>query len=77
MTFGETLRFYRRRCGYSQKRLAAELCVERSLISHYERDLSLPGIRCTLQMARLFGVRMETFFEGEAAPRAAKRRRAP
>ncbi len=77
MTFGETLRYHRRRCGYSQARLAALLCVDRSLISHYERDQSLPGIRCTLQMARLFGVRMEAFFAGEAALRAARRRRAP
>lgn len=75
MTFGQNLRYYRRACGYSQVRLAALLYVDRSALSHYERDRVQPSIRRTLQIARVLGVEMEALFDErpEAAAAGVKR----
>jgi transcriptional regulator with XRE-family HTH domain len=69
MTFGQNLRFYRRKCGYTQAALAARLHVHRTTLSYYERDKTSPDAKRTLQMARLLGVEMESFFEGSAEER--------
>lgn len=75
MTFGQNLRYYRRACGYSQARLAALLYVDRSALSHYERDRVQPSIRRTLQIAWVLGVEMEALFDErpEAAAAGVKR----
>lgn len=70
MTFGQNLRFYRRKCGYTQ---AARLHVHRTTLSYYERDKTSPDAKRTLQMARLLGVEMESFFEGSAEERRCAR----
>lgn len=49
--------------------------VDRSALSHYERDRVQPSIRRTLQIARVLGVEMEALFDErpEAAAAGVKR----
>ena len=44
MTLGEKIREARRKCGFSQERLAEKMSVSRSAIAKWETDKGLPDV---------------------------------
>ena len=61
MGFGKKLQWQRKKKGWSQEALAAELHVSRQAISKGEHDASLPDAAIVVQLARLFGVSTDYF----------------
>ena len=56
----------RRRCGLSQKELAARLCLSASAVGMYEQDRREPSTELLIAMAKLFGVSTDFLLTGES-----------
>lgn len=72
MTLGQKLRFYRTAEGYSQKKIADVLSIERSTYSYYERDKVLPSLCSVFILAKLYRVSMEFLVDDRLEPVGAK-----
>lgn len=68
MTLGEKLRYYRTLNGYTQKKVAELLGVERSQYIYYETDRTQPSLQNTLRLAKLYGVTMEMLVDEAYKP---------
>lgn len=63
--FALALRKYRKAAGYSQKEVAAILCMNRSTYTYYETGKTAPDPDTLYRISKIFGVTMEAFFEDE------------
>lgn len=59
MAFSETLKMLREKHGYTQQRLADVLHVTKNSISHYERNISMPGLDVSCAIADVFDVSLD------------------
>ena len=68
MTLGEKIREARKRCGFSQEKLAEKLSVSRSAIAKWETDKGLPDVGNLKTLARLLNVSVDYLLdEGQSA----------
>lgn len=66
MTLGEKIREARRKCGFSQERLAEKMSVSRSAIAKWETDKGLPDVGNLKMLARLLNTSVDQLLdEGE------------
>ena len=56
MTFGEKLQQLRRRQGWSQEELAAQIPISRQAVSKWESGAAMPDTENVVAISRLFGV---------------------
>ena len=76
MTLGEKIREARRKCGFSQERLAEKMSVSRSAVAKWETDKGLPDVGNLKVLARLLNVSVDQLLdEGDAAKDAVIRER--
>lgn len=66
MTLGEKIRTLRKKAGLSQEALAEKLGVSRQAVSKWENDNGMPETEKLINMAKLFGVSLDTLI-GEAS----------
>lgn len=59
MTFGETLKKYRKNSGLSQEKVAEQIGVSRQAVTKWERDQSRPSMENMVALAALFRVPLE------------------
>lgn len=59
MTLGDKIREARRKCGFSQERLAEKMSVSRSAIAKWETDKGLPDVGNLKILARLLNVSVD------------------
>lgn len=55
-TFSATLADLRRRNGYSQRKVAADLGISQALLSHYENGAREPGLSFVCRACEYYGV---------------------
>lgn len=65
MTFGERLRYIRRRRKMSQDNLAAQVGVSREAIYKYEHDMADPRLLIFVCIADALGVTMDFLVRGD------------
>lgn len=65
MTFGERLRYIRRRRKMSQDDLAAQVGVSREIIYKYEHDMADPRLLIFMCIADALGVTMDFLVRGD------------
>ena len=65
MTFGERLRYIRRRRKMSQDDLAAQIGVSREIIYKYEHDMADPRLLIFMCIADALGVTMDFLVRGD------------
>lgn len=70
MELKDTLQFYRKRQGLSQIDLADALKVSRQTISKWETGAVLPSAENLLALSKLYGVTVDTLFNGKTEERA-------
>ena len=56
MTFGETLKYYRKNAGYTQEEVAGRLMVTPQAVSKWETGAGTPDISLIVPIADIFGV---------------------
>ena len=62
--FPNKLKSYRRRCGYSQKKVARILgLADTSTLSRWEHGIAFPGIVQTFRLARIYHTEPEQLFD--------------
>ena len=67
-TIGANIRFYRKKRGYTQEKLAELADINEKSISAYENDTRIPPIFTLLEIAQALGVTMEQLC-GVAGPK--------
>lgn len=67
MIFADKLIALRKKAGWSQEELAAQLNVTRQSVSKWESAQSLPDVDKILQLSRLFGVTTDYLLKDDAA----------
>jgi transcriptional regulator with XRE-family HTH domain len=65
MSIGENIQFYRKKCGYSQKELAAKLHYSTGTIQQYELDKREPKFKIICEIATALGVKPYKLYEYE------------
>ena len=60
MQIGETIRAMRRRCGFTQEELAAQLAVTPQAVSKWENGSGMPDITLIVPLAQIFGISTDT-----------------
>ena len=65
MTLGEKLQMLRKKRGWSQEKLAAEIHVSRQALSKWELGTAVPDTENVLQLARLFDVSIDYLLKDE------------
>lgn len=63
MTFSEYLRQARKKAGYTQETIAAELGIERTNYIPYETGKALPSIYTIPKLAKALGVTIQDIFD--------------
>lgn len=66
MTLGEKIRSLRKTAGLSQEAFAEQLGVSRQAVSKWENDNGLPETEKLINMAKLFGVSLDTLIGEES-----------
>lgn len=59
----KNLRYFRRKAGYTQTRLAKAIGVDQSAISYWESGKIEPRMKNVLKLSRLLGCSMEELME--------------
>jgi transcriptional regulator with XRE-family HTH domain len=67
--FGERLASLRKRAGYTQEQLAAELGISRRRIAYYEAESAHPPANLLADLARVLNVPVEALLSDSAASR--------
>ena len=62
MTVGSNIKYLRQRKNITQAQLAEQLCVSYQAISKWETDANAPDISLLPQIAKFFGVSIDTLF---------------
>ena len=60
---GKRIAYYRRRRGYTQKKVSEQLNVSIQAVSKWEKGLTCPDIMLLPRLADLFGVKIDDLFE--------------
>ena len=68
MTVGEKIQYYRKKCGFSQEELGAQLLVSRQTISLWEMDKTLPTVDNLVRLKEIFGVSIDEMLDAEQIP---------
>ena len=61
----EKIKKYRKECGYTQKRLADLLDIDRSTYAYYESGRIKPDINNVMKLCKIFNVNYEDILESE------------
>ena len=61
----ENIRYYRTEAGCTMEQVAEFMCVDRSMIAHYESGFRRPSLDRLLQLAEFFNVSTDDLLEGE------------
>ena len=59
---GQNIKKYRESKNFTQAKLAQLLCINRSMISYYERGRCFPSPITLFEMSKLFEINLEDFF---------------
>ena len=68
MQIGENIRAMRRRCGFTQEELAAQLSVTPQAVSKWENGNGMPDITQLVPLAQIFGTTTDTLLGGGRSP---------
>ena len=68
MTVGEKIQYYRKKCGFSQEELGAQLLVSRQTISLWEMDKTLPTVDNLVRLKEVFGVSIDEMLDASQIP---------
>ena len=63
MTINQNIAYYRKLCGYTQEQLAERLGVTGQSVSKWENEISNPDISVLPDLAKAFGIDINTLFE--------------
>ncbi len=62
----DKIKKYRKECGYTQKRLAELLEIDRSTYAYYESGRIKPDINNVMKLCKIFNVNYEDILESES-----------
>ncbi|MEE8807202.1 MAG: helix-turn-helix domain-containing protein [Lactimicrobium sp.] len=65
MKFSEQIKLLRNENHLSQEQMASQLHVTRQAVSNWENDKNLPDLEIVIQIAKQFGVSLDTLILGE------------
>lgn len=66
--FIKNMKYYRKKCGYTQEKLAEKLEMSTSYIGDMEARNRFPSVETIEKMAGIFGIKASALFEEEGCP---------
>jgi len=63
--FGENVKYYRRKKGWKQKKLAEEIGVDNGIVCDYEKGRKMPRCRVLVLLAFVLGVEVYKLFQND------------
>jgi transcriptional regulator with XRE-family HTH domain len=64
MSLGTNIQIHRKRCGMTQKTVAAFLEMQLGAYQHYEYDRAEPNVASLIKLSELFGITVDELVKG-------------